>query len=79
MLSLLFRVTFTVCMGLVIVSFVESLWKTSKQGWIYTRRLHKIPCSRCSFFTGDYNLKCTLHPHKALSEEAIDCLDYELE
>jgi hypothetical protein len=79
MLNLLFRVIFTVCMGLAIVGLVGSLWKTSKKGWMYTSRLHKIPCSRCSFFTGDYNLKCTLHPYKALSEDAIDCLDYELD
>lgn len=36
-----------------------------------------MPCSRCAFFTGSYHLKCTVHPCKALSEEAIGCLDYE--
>jgi hypothetical protein len=41
------------------------------------RRLHQVPCSRCAFYTGDYRLKCTVHPCKALSEEAIACLDYE--
>ncbi len=42
-----------------------------------TRRMHQIPCSRCRYFTQDYFLKCTVHPKKALSEEAIGCRDYE--
>lgn len=41
------------------------------------QRLHQIPCSRCAFYTGDHRLKCTVHPCKALSEDAIACLDYE--
>ena len=40
-------------------------------------KLHQIPCARCAFFTRDYRLKCTVHPSKALTEEAINCLDYE--
>jgi hypothetical protein len=57
-----------------------SLWKT----WVmikinlnYLKRLHQIPCSDCVFFTGDYRLKCSVHPYKALSEEALDCQDFE--
>ncbi len=41
------------------------------------KRLHQVPCSHCAFFTGDYRLKCTVHPCTALSEAAIHCLDYE--
>jgi hypothetical protein len=41
------------------------------------QRLHQIPCSHCAFYTGDHRLKCTVHPCRALSEEAIACLDYE--
>ncbi|NJK73498.1 MAG: hypothetical protein HC849_33245 [Oscillatoriales cyanobacterium RU_3_3] len=40
------------------------------------RRMHKIPCANCVFFTGDYHLKCPVNPKIALSEEAIDCPDY---
>ncbi|MBW4418091.1 MAG: hypothetical protein KME13_02535 [Myxacorys californica WJT36-NPBG1] len=40
------------------------------------RRLHQIPCANCQFFTGDYNLKCTVRPTDALSEDAISCPDY---
>jgi hypothetical protein len=41
------------------------------------QRMHQIPCADCRFFTGSYHLKCTLHPKIALSEEAINCRDYE--
>jgi hypothetical protein len=40
------------------------------------KQMHQIPCPDCQFFTGDYNLKCPVHPMSALSEDAIDCPDY---
>ena len=57
--------------------FCLSIYLAMQDAITRVRRLHQIPCSRCAFFTGDYRLKCTVHPCKALSEEAIDCLDYE--
>lgn len=63
---------------LVLASLLWSIGKTFIRGQTTLQRLHRIPCHRCTFFTDDYRLKCTVHPHKALSEEAIDCLDYEL-
>ena len=57
--------------------FCLSIYLAVQEGITRLRRLHQIPCSRCAFFTGDYRLKCTVHPCKALSEEAIDCFDYE--
>ena len=53
-------------------------YQTTKKAVNYVQRLHKIPCSNCLYFTGDYRLKCTVHPIMALSEEAIDCRDFEL-
>ncbi|MGA7937212.1 MAG: hypothetical protein WCA35_26915 [Kovacikia sp.] len=41
-----------------------------------SRRMHQIPCANCQFFTKDYHLKCTVHPSLALTEEAIDCPDF---
>lgn len=49
------------------------------EGWKHLRRLHQVPCSRCIYFTGDYNLKCTVRPCSALTETAIGCLDFEPE
>lgn len=43
------------------------------------KRMHQIPCANCQFFTGDYNLKCTVRPTDALSEDAIECPDYSPE
>jgi hypothetical protein len=57
--------------------FFWSSWKVVKAGISQLRRLHQIPCSKCVFFTGDYRLKCTVHPSKALSEDALNCLDFE--
>ena len=54
-----------------------SCWQTTLRGFTYLQRLHQIPCSRCTFCTGDYRLKCTVHPYIALSEEAIGCRDFE--
>ena len=54
-----------------------SVWNTLQEGVRYLNRLHQIPCSRCVYFTGDYRLKCPVHPIIALTEEAIACRDYE--
>jgi|GEM_PF-992063 len=57
--------------------FIWSTLKTTREGVNYVKKLHQIPCSRCAFFTNDYRLKCTVHPITALSEEAINCRDFE--
>lgn len=41
------------------------------------RRMHQIPCARCRYFSGNYLLKCPVHPDIALSETAIGCSDFE--
>ena len=67
------------CFGMwtLVGLFLWSIWKAAQEGVAQLRRLHQIPCAHCDFFTGDYCLKCTVHPTKALTEEAINCLDYE--
>lgn len=55
---------------------VISIWSAIQEAVNTGKRLHKIPCANCQYFTGDYHLKCTLHPKAALTEEAINCLDY---
>jgi len=39
--------------------------------------MHRIPCSRCAFFSNDYRLKCSVDPLSAGSEAAIGCPHYE--
>ncbi|HEY9668530.1 MAG TPA: hypothetical protein V6C91_17110 [Coleofasciculaceae cyanobacterium] len=36
----------------------------------------KIPCLNCRFFNNDVYLRCVVHPSKALSIEASNCMDY---
>lgn len=66
------------CAWALIVLFCWSAWQTCCQGIQQLKRLHGIPCSRCAYFTGDHRLKCTVHPYTALSEDALDCVDFEL-
>jgi hypothetical protein len=54
-----------------------SAWSGVRDTVARSQRMHQIPCANCQFFTCDYHLKCTVHPSSALTEDAIDCLDYE--
>jgi hypothetical protein len=54
-----------------------SLWDTTRTSLNYAARMHQVPCAHCQFFTGEYRLKCTIHPLDALSEAAIGCPDYQ--
>lgn len=67
------------CLVLItlVTVFVASVCLAVRDGIERLRRLHQVPCSRCAFYTGDYRLKCTVHPVTALSEEAIHCRDFE--
>jgi hypothetical protein len=38
--------------------------------------MHQIPCAQCQYFSGNYLLKCPVHPQQALSEAAIGCPDF---
>lgn len=62
--------------GFVIFGAIELLIGL-RQAIDRVQTLHKIPCSTCQYFTGDYTLKCTVHPSIAFTEQAIDCSDYQ--
>ncbi len=63
---------------LVMVCFCLSVCFAIQDGIARLKRLHQVPCSHCAYFTGEYHLKCAVHPCRALSESAIGCADYEL-
>ncbi len=69
-------ICFVCTWGMIVFAFYRSV-QTFKAGQAHLARLHQVPCSRCQYFTQDYNLKCTVHPYEALTEEAISCLDFE--
>ncbi|MGF1460135.1 MAG: hypothetical protein ACFBSG_14060 [Leptolyngbyaceae cyanobacterium] len=56
---------------------VWSLWSTLRNGVRRAQKMHQIPCADCQYFSGNYFLKCPLHPKEALSEAAIHCGDFE--
>ncbi|NJN86191.1 MAG: hypothetical protein HC881_07570 [Leptolyngbyaceae cyanobacterium SL_7_1] len=61
---------------LIVVLCIWSVWAFFKEATNTAVRMHRIPCANCHFFTGNYQLKCSVHPSIALSEAAIDCPDY---
>ena len=68
-----------IAIWLVLLFFFTALFLAIAEAWVLRRKVHRIPCSRCVFCTGDYRLKCAVHPMRAFSEEAIDCRDFEPE
>jgi hypothetical protein len=77
LIPFVYKLVFMSCIALGLFSYLRSTWKDARKNLIQLQRLHQIPCSHCLFFTGEYNLKCAVHPCKALSEEAIGCTDYQ--
>lgn len=57
--------------------FVWSIFKATAVAIVQLRRMHQVPCDRCVYFANSSYLKCTVHPCRALTEEAIDCRDFE--
>ncbi len=74
-LSVTFLCPVVICILLITLFLAIAL--AIQDGMNRLKRLHQIPCSHCAFYTGDYRLKCAVHPCKAFSEEAIGCLDYD--
>ena len=73
---ILVPICFITAWGLIIlVSW--GTWSAVRDSVTSAKKMHQIPCANCEFFTGDYHLKCTVHPATALSEDAIHCRDYE--
>jgi hypothetical protein len=56
---------------------VWHIWATVRDSVARARQMHQIPCADCQYFSGNYLLKCPLHPKEALTEAAVGCRDYE--
>jgi hypothetical protein len=61
----------------LLIGFLWAVVVAMREGVLRLKRLHSIPCDRCLYFTGCHHLKCTVHPDKALTEDAVDCFDFE--
>jgi hypothetical protein len=77
LIPFIYKLVFIILIAAGLSSYLLSAWKNTKKNLIQLQRLHEIPCSHCLFFTGEYNLKCAVHPCNALSEKAIGCADYQ--
>lgn len=53
-----------------------SLARLLRDVWRRSQYMHRVPCSRCQYFTNDYRLKCAVRPYIANTEAAIGCPDY---
>ncbi|NCO74877.1 MAG: hypothetical protein GW795_11750 [Cyanobacteria bacterium] len=67
-----FLVIAWVLFALLLSTLINSFQDITKRSKI----MHKIPCTRCKYFTNDYRLKCTLQPLIANTEAAMDCPDF---
>ena len=63
---------------LLIYLFISSLVNPLLAAFAQAKRMHRIPCYNCRYFSGNYVLKCTIRPTEANTEEAIGCLDYQV-
>ncbi|NEQ05218.1 MAG: hypothetical protein F6K37_04270 [Moorea sp. SIO4E2] len=68
-------ICFCLAWGITMI-LVWTVLSAVRESFAVAKRLHQIPCSNCQFFTGDYRLKCTVHPSVANSEAAINCIDF---
>ncbi|MBD3883121.1 hypothetical protein IFO70_15255 [Phormidium tenue FACHB-886] len=76
MQPLLVPLCFTVA-WLTVILLIHSLWSALRDSVHQAKEMHRIPCANCQFFTNNHRLKCPVHPIEALSDEAINCPDYE--
>ena len=68
------------CFSVWTLIFIGLFWRLVtiiKQAIDHLQRLHQIPCHKCTYFTGDYRLKCTVNPTDAMLEQAIGCRDFQ--
>ena len=61
----------------LLIWFLRSLFITIRYEMIRLTSVDFIPCYSCIYYTGERELKCTVHPYKALTQNATDCLDFE--
>jgi hypothetical protein len=61
--------------GLTISGFLTICYNWQK-AFKHLYQLHRVPCSKCQYFTNSCYLKCTVSPHLACTEQAIGCRDF---
>lgn len=71
---------FTLCLALTIAGIflllTSPVWKQKKK-IATTQSLSQIPCRNCQFFKENQYLKCAVHPTIVLTQQALNCRDYQ--
>lgn len=61
---------------LFLVGFFTAVCFALVDGVEVLQRLHRVPCDRCYYFSGDHRLQCAVHPGRAMTPLAVDCPDF---
>ncbi len=75
--EILLAVVVPLAIWVLVLLFVLAILFAIQDGTRRLRRLHRVPCFGCRYYTGSSYLKCPVRPRDAASEAAIDCPDYE--
>lgn len=62
--------------GIAVFLKNSASWKHLRDRFFSVSKYKKIPCVNCRFFCNNPYLRCALHPDKALTTKAVNCLDY---
>ena len=73
---LLATVGFMLVWAVAVFTISNARKKRSRTGRA-SNRLKQVPCRNCQFYSDNNYLKCAIHPTVALTEQAINCSDYE--
>ncbi len=71
--TILYNLAFWSLLTTILIGY----WQSLRSGWQQVKQLHRIPCSRCAYFSGNFRLKCAVNPTVAFSLEAINCPYFE--
>lgn len=69
-------VTFGIAALGAIATFVTKEFRQKKAENNFRRRLSKIPCPNCQYFSKSSYLQCAVHPKMAMTEESEECSDF---
>lgn len=66
-------------MGWAVLFVMLSKIGSAARDEIFTsiKPLHRVPCKNCRFFGNNPYLKCAINPSIVLTEQALDCSDYQ--
>ena len=62
----------------IIIYVIPGIAKILRNVKITSKHLKEVPCRNCQFFAENPYLQCAIHPATALTEQALNCPDYQL-